>query len=92
MVCSYQGYPRAGTFNWGVSVDADHEIAESDERNNEQSGDIVINPVVVEEPPLEPTNSGVSSTGPTAVVITWASYKERQAWKQPSVRMRLWSR
>lgn len=76
MVCSYQGYPRAGTFNWGVSVAADHEITESDERINEQSGDIVINPVVVQEPPSEPTNCSVSSTGQTSVVITWASFDD----------------
>lgn len=76
MVCTYQGYPRAGTFNWGISVDVDHEISESDEGNNEQSGYIVVNPVVAEEPPREPITCVVSSMGPTSVVITWASFND----------------
>ena len=36
----------------------------------------MVNPVVVEESPREPTNCGVSSTGPTSVVITWASFND----------------
>jgi len=45
------------------------------------NGDIMVNPVVVEEPPREPITCSVSSTGLTSVVITWASFKTTPAGK-----------
>jgi hypothetical protein len=40
------------------------------------NGDIMVNPVVVEEPPREPITCSVSSMGLTSVVITWASFND----------------
>jgi len=72
--CGYQGYPNSGTFNWGVSADADDEIAESDEGNNDRSGDLVVEPAAIVEPgdlPPAPTDCAVLLTGATEISLGW---------------------
>jgi len=71
MLCDYQGYPQAGAFNWGVTVDADGEVAESNEGNNRQSGEIVVVPGLVQEPPPAPTGCRVSGWSMNSVTIAW---------------------
>jgi len=70
-VCTYQGYPNAGTFNWGVSADADNEITESNEGNNDQSGDIVVGDLEANEPPEEPSNCQSTGWSMTSVTLGW---------------------
>lgn len=71
MVCDYQGYPQAGSFNWGVTADADGEVAESDEGNNSQSGEILVIPGLVQEAPPPPVNCRASGWTSTSVTIAW---------------------
>ena len=42
LTCDYQGYPQAGSYNWGARVDTDNEVAESNEGNNDRQGEIVV--------------------------------------------------
>lgn len=71
MVCDYQGYPQAGTFNWGVTADADNEVAESNEGNNSRSGEILVTPRLVQQPPPAPTNCRASGWSANSVTIAW---------------------
>ncbi len=71
MVCDYQGYPDVGTFNWGAIADADREVAESNENNNDQSGDITVTPRLMQEPPPAPTGCHVTGWSMTSVTIAW---------------------
>jgi hypothetical protein len=71
LVCDYQGYPDAGVFNWGATADADREVAESNENNNDRSGDITVTPRLVQVPPPAPTGCHVTGWSMNRVTFAW---------------------
>ena len=71
MVCEYQGYPDAGAFNWGATADADGEVAESNENNNNRSGEILVLPRLVQVPPPAPTGCHITGWTMDSITIAW---------------------
>jgi len=67
--CMYTGYAQAGTYNWGVVIDADNEVAESDKNNNRMSGDIIVSSGL--KIPDAPTNCTAQAISSSRVQLSW---------------------
>jgi len=70
--CNFAGYPSPGTYTWGIYIDEENEVAESDEEQNDMGGDIRVTDIEDggNNPPgggIDLTSTGASVTGDDAV-------------------------
>jgi hypothetical protein len=81
LVCDYIGYPQAGDFIWGVSIDTENEVDELNESNNDMTSVITVvmdesEVTTPEEQPTgdemrAPTNCRLSGVEAQEMWINW---------------------
>ncbi|MBN1305847.1 MAG: fibronectin type III domain-containing protein [Anaerolineales bacterium] len=75
LVCSYPGYPQAGSFQWETAVDPDNEVIESDDTNNWTAGEIVVQPPAVSL--KDPVNCRAESWTQDSITLRWGAVSDQ---------------